>query len=99
MTVGASLEYREFMENVTIVNGKSYTNVMSGVDLISEVTQPVVSYDPVVVQSATNGTITYRYVWDIIVRPSSGVPCIPPPGLHWIDAATAETVSPRAPFI
>jgi hypothetical protein len=77
MTVSASLEYWEFWSNSS----------SSGSVLLHYVTQPPNDYSPVQV----NGT-TYRYIWDIVVEPSVGARSIPPPGLYWVDAATAEIV-------
>jgi hypothetical protein len=77
MTVSASIEYWKFGSNSS----------SSGSVLLHYVTQRPNDYSPVQV----NGT-TYRYIWDIVVEPSVGARSIPPPGLYWVDAATAEIV-------
>ncbi len=91
MTVKVSLDYYEFTDNVTFAEG-NHTLLSNGSYRIGEVTQPVDSYAPVIIQSATNGTIAYRYIWDIGIVHSNGLLSIPPPGLYWVDAATAEMV-------
>jgi len=90
MTVKVSLDYYEFTtENTTL--GPS-----SGFEFLYSVTHPVNDYSAVTVKNATS-TTTYRYIWTVIVDPSSGVSGIPPPGLYWVDAATAEIV-PTGPL-
>ncbi len=91
MTVKVSLDYYAFTENVTFAEG-NHTLLSNGSYRLGEVTEPVASYDPVIVQSVANGTITYRYVWDIGIVNSNGLLQIPPPGLYWVDAATAEMI-------
>jgi type II secretory pathway pseudopilin PulG len=96
--VSASLEYREFY-NDSIIIKNPYDNTTAGPGkgamLLHSVTQPVKDYSAVTVQNATY-TTTYRYIWDIVVKQNAGV-TIPPPGLYWVDAATAEII-PTGPL-
>ena len=98
MTVRVSLEYREFWNNSIIIKNP-YDNATAGpgqgAEFLHSVTQPVKDYSAVTVQNATY-TITYRYIWDIVVIQNAGV-TIPPPGLYWVDAATAEII-PTGPL-
>jgi hypothetical protein len=98
MTVSASLEYREFW-NDSIIIKNPYDNTTSGpgqgVEFLHSVTQPAKDYSAVAVNNATYST-TDRYIWDIVVKQNAGV-TIPPPGLYWIDAATAEII-PTGPL-
>jgi hypothetical protein len=55
---------------------------------IHTVTSPPADWSP----QQVNGT-TYRYVWTITVEQSGFARSIPPPGLYWVDAATAELVT------
>jgi hypothetical protein len=90
MTVSVSLDYYEFTtENTTL--GPS-----SGSEYLYSVTQPVNNYSAVTVSNTTNST-TYRYIWNIVVKQNSGIWSIPPPGLYWVDAATAEII-PTGPL-
>jgi hypothetical protein len=93
LTVTVSLEYRKFWNDSTITKNP-YDNTTSGpsqgFEFLHSVTQPVKDYSAVTVQNATNST-TYRYRWDIVVKQNEGV-TIPPPGLYWVDAATAEII-------
>src|SRR5208282_604325 len=85
MTVKVSLGYYEFTtENTTL--GPS-----SGSEFLYSVTHPVNDYSAITVKNATYSA-TYRYIWTITVEPSSGGFFIPPPGLYWVDAATAEII-------
>ncbi|MBN2260685.1 MAG: hypothetical protein JW702_09070 [Clostridiales bacterium] len=95
MTVGVYLDYRQFWSNST-VNSSSFTTMFpgSGSHLVSSITQPVDDYSAVTVGNSTSN-MTYRYIWSIVVKPKSGGVCLPPPGLYWIDAATAEIIPTR----
>jgi archaellum component FlaG (FlaF/FlaG flagellin family) len=85
MTVNVSLDYRKFYSYNTTLGSHN------GSELLYSVTQPVNDYSPVTVNNTTNST-TYRYIWAIVVTENLGVIQIPPPGLYWIDAATAEII-------
>ena len=99
MTVKVSLGYFEFW-NDSIIIKNPYDNTTSGPGQGSEflysVTHPVNDYSAVTAKNATY-TMTYRYIWTIMVEPSSGGFSIPPPGLYWVDAATAEII-PTGPL-
>jgi hypothetical protein len=98
MTVCVSLNYRQFWSNSTITAPEGFTTMFpfSGSCLLYSVTQPVDDYSAVTVGNSTSNT-TYRYIWDVLVTDKSGAVGIPPPGLYWIDAATAEII-PRGPI-
>ncbi|HER54469.1 MAG TPA: hypothetical protein ENO13_01045 [Candidatus Bathyarchaeota archaeon] len=98
MTVCVSLNYRQFWSNSTITAPEGFTTMFpfSGSCLLYSVTQPVDDYSTVTVGNSTSNT-TYRYIWDVLVTDKSGAVGIPPPGLYWIDAATAEII-PRGPI-
>jgi hypothetical protein len=55
--------------------------------LVYRVTSQPVDWSP----QQVNDT-TYRYVWTIIVGGPGSFRSIPPPGYHWVDAATGELV-------
>jgi len=98
MTVGISLDYRQFWSNSTVTTPEGFTTMFPGwgSHLVCSITQPVDDYSAVTVGNSTSN-MTYRYIWSIVVTHKSGVVGIPPPGLYWIDAATAEII-PRRPF-
>jgi len=77
MAVEASLRYMGFEQTA---NSYSFW-------VISEVATPPSSYS-----ALQNGTITYRYIWYVIVH-DEYLLSIPPPGTYFIDAATGEIVS------
>ena len=93
MTVRVSLDYFKFTNDSTITKNL-YDNTTlgpsSGSEFLYSVTQPVKDYSAVTVNNATYST-TYRYIWDIVVKQNTGV-TLPPPGLYWVDAATAEII-------
>jgi hypothetical protein len=99
MTVRVSLDYFKFTNDSTIIKNP-YDNTTSGPSSGSEflysVTQPVKDYSAVTTKNATYST-TYRYIWSIVVKQNSGFITIPPPGLYWVDAATAEII-PTGPL-
>lgn len=90
MEVEASLIYVRFF---TANKGGS-----RGWETLGSVTKPVDDYSPRAEFNVTEpgaypivvGTMTYRYVWAVIVQQSSGLRSIPPPGLYWVDASTGE---------
>lgn len=98
MTVGVSLDYRQFWSNSTVTNSSGITTMFpgSGSQLLYSITQHIDHSSSVTVGNSTSNT-TYRYIWSIVVKPKSGGVYLPPPGLYWIDAATAEII-PRRPF-
>lgn len=90
MEVGASLiQIRMFSSN----DGRS-----SGFESLGKVTKPVEDYSPRMEYNVTDpgayppvvGTITYRYMWSVIVQRSVGMRTIPPPGRYFVDASTGE---------
>ena len=90
MEVDASLIYvKMFSAN----NGGS-----QGFELLGRVTNPVENYSPKVEYNVTEpgayppevGTMTYRYVWAVLIQKSSGLGTIPPPGEYYVDASTGE---------
>jgi len=99
MTVKVSLGYYEFW-NSSITIKSPYDNTTSGPSqgfgFLYSVTHPVDDYSAITVKNATYIT-TYKYIWTITVEPSSGGFFIPPPGLYWVDAATAE-ICPTGPL-
>ena len=99
MTVKVSLGYYEFWNDSTLVKSP-YDNTTlgpgQGTQLLNQVTHSVNDYSAVTVKNATY-TTTYRYIWTITVEPSSGGFFIPPPGLYFVDAATAKIV-PTGPL-
>ncbi|MDG6222895.1 MAG: hypothetical protein IAX21_04235 [Candidatus Bathyarchaeota archaeon] len=98
MTVGVYLDYRQFWSNSTVTTPEGFTTHIpgSGSHLVCSITQPVDDYSVVTVGNSTSN-MTYRYIWSIVVTHKSGVVSLPPPGLYWIDAATAEII-PTRPF-
>ena len=70
----------------------------SGFESIGRVYQPVNNYSPRVEYNVTEpgayppevGTMTYRYVWAILVQSSGTFSSIPAPGLYFVDASTGE---------
>ncbi|MGA2523796.1 MAG: hypothetical protein ABSF65_06545 [Candidatus Bathyarchaeia archaeon] len=99
MTVSVSLDYCQFWNDSLIIKSP-YDNTTvgpgQGFEFLHSVTQPAKNYSAVTVNNATY-TVTYRYIWSIAVKQASGVMSIPPPGLCWIDAATAEII-PTGPL-
>jgi hypothetical protein len=99
MTVSVSLEYCKFWSDSSIIKSP-YDNTTlgpsSGSGALYPVTQPAEDYSAVTVKNATYSA-TYRYLWDIVVKQNSGVLSIPPPGLYWIDTASAEII-PTGPL-
>jgi hypothetical protein len=89
MQVNASLAYVRFWVNN---NGRGH-----GWEFLGEVSQPLNDYSPRFEYNTTNpgsnsnslGTMTYRYVWSIVVQ-KSGMMSVPPPGLYYVDASTGE---------
>jgi len=79
MTISVELDYCTFWKNAS----------MTGSELLYPVTRPPVDWSP----KQINDT-TYRYVWTIIVGYSGPFKSIPPPGYYFVDAATAELLSP-----
>lgn len=99
MTVSVSLDYFKFWNDSSIIKNPYDNTTMGpswGSELLYSITQPVGDYSAVTVSNSTNST-TYRYIWDIVVKQNSGVIGLPPPGLYWVDAATAEIV-PTGPL-
>jgi hypothetical protein len=98
MTVHVSLNYDAFWVNSTgpgeynatsgneTIHFSSQVSPSWGFARIREVTEAANDYYPKMV----NGT-TYRYIWSVAVS-QNGYNGIPPPGLYFVDAATAELV-------
>jgi hypothetical protein len=79
MIISVELDYFAFWKNVS----------MAGGELVYPVTCPPVDWSP----KQINDT-TYRYVWTIIGDYSGPAIGIPPPIYYYVDAATAELLSP-----
>ncbi len=88
--------------NGMVVEAKlAYVSMFSGewlgsssFEYLETVTHPVDYYAPRVEHNVTVpgspmdvGTMTYRYVWYIVVEEASGIRGIPPPGLYLVDAS------------
>jgi hypothetical protein len=92
MTVYASLAYCRF------ASGNSSLGYWTSFENLHSVTEPVNDYWPGGSEVSPGDWVTYRYLWVIVVdEPSTGVPTLPPPGLYYVDAATAELVSTGGP--
>jgi hypothetical protein len=100
MTVSISLEYCKFWNDSSIIKNP-YDNTTSGpgsgFEDLYTVTHPVNGYSAVTVINNATYTTTYRYIWYIVVKQNSGIMSIPPPGLYFVDAATAEII-PTGPL-
>jgi hypothetical protein len=89
MEVRAQLDYVKFFS--------SNIGGQSGFERIGVVTQSVNDYSPKFEYNVTYpvyppvvGTVTYRYIWSIVVDRASGMLSIPPPGSYLVDAYTGE---------
>lgn len=76
------------LENMTISAYLDYFEFFtnSSFQFLSTVGRSETNYSPVIVNDTT-----YRHIWDISINPISG-PEFPPPGLYFVDAATAEII-------
>ena len=95
MTISVGLDYCAFFENLSTESGwETLGNCtfrtsppVTGFQVLYAVTQAAVDWSP----QQING-ITYRYVWTIAVERPGNTLSIPPLGLYYVDAATAELV-------
>jgi hypothetical protein len=88
MTVYASLAYCRF------ASGNSSLGYWTSFENLHSVTEPVDDYWPGASEDSPGDGATYRYLWVIsVAKPNPVVPTIPPPGLYYVDAATAELVT------
>ncbi len=97
VTVQAYLEYCMFWRSNTTITNSPYDNSTitpsSGFEVLYEVTQPVNDYSP-----AQSNETTYRYIWSFVVvqiNPSNQA-TMSSLGHYWVDAATAELITPSA---
>jgi hypothetical protein len=89
MTVYASLEYCRLKSPV--IGTTPYDSFSD----LNSVTVPVGDYSMVTTQDSEGNWVSYRYLWTIVVKYSTGISGVPSPGIYWVDADTAELITLR----